>query len=85
MKKVVLLKSPTCMPCKILSPMMKAVCEQLQIEYKEHMVTEGDGLAISQSLSVRQVPAYALYENDTLVKHATGNISKEKLIEWLTE
>ena len=49
------------------------------------MVTEDDGLAISQALGVRQVPAYALYENDVLVKHSTGNISQENLIKWLTE
>lgn len=85
MKKVVLLKSPTCMPCKIVGPILESLCKEFNIEYKELMSNTEEGSGLAQVLSVRQVPTYALYENGVFVKQQGGIASKDQLKKWLTE
>ena len=72
MKKVVLLKSPTCMPCKIVGPILESLCKEFNIEYKELMSNTDEGVGLAQVLSVRQVPTYALYEDGVFVKQQGG-------------
>lgn len=83
MKKVVLLKSPTCMPCKIVGPILESLCKEFNIEYKEVMSNTDEGSNLVQTLSVRQVPTYALYENDVFVKQKGGIATKDQLKEWI--
>jgi thioredoxin-like negative regulator of GroEL len=47
------------------------------------MSNTDEGSNLVQTLSVRQVPTYALYENDVFVKQKGGIATKDQLKEWI--
>ena len=72
MSSITIFTSPTCGPCRLLKPKLKALCAAEGIDLTELSIADPDARAEAQKLGLRGVPA--VVQGDKVL--FTGNIDE---------
>lgn len=83
MKKIVMLKSPTCGPCKSMEPLIAEICQQENIEFQVVSIIDENGRDFAEEVGARVVPTYALFEDEEMLKVSQGAKTKSQIEEWV--
>lgn len=81
--KILEFTSDWCSGCKVMEPILKEVCTNLDIKLVEVDVDEDEDLVITYN--VRNIPTLVFIKNDEIVDRITGTMSKDKLIERINK
>ena len=79
--KIIKFYTPTCQPCKQMTPYLEDICSDLGIELI-NIDASKDKILVS-SYEINSVPTLILLENDVEVKRSIGFKRKDQLEEWI--
>jgi thioredoxin 1 len=74
---------PSCAPCKMLSPLIEALSNEMKGKVAFGKVDVTKNLKLVQSLSIRSIPTMVYYRNGVKVKETQGFIPKNRLVQEL--
>jgi len=77
MIKILKFQADWCNPCKTLSPIMKELALEFDLEIKEINIDEEDDLV--EQYEIRSIPTLIFFKNNIQVLKTTGSKSKEQL------
>ncbi len=69
-----------CGPCKMLSPIVDQVAEELQQTVKVGKINVDEQQNLASSFNVMSIPTLVVIKNGKLVNQSVGVISKEEII-----
>jgi thioredoxin 1 len=78
MKQILYFTASWCQPCKMLSPTMESLREQ--INYNKIDVDSGSDLIVKYK--IRSVPTLVLVENGVEITRMSGNVSPQSILEF---
>jgi thioredoxin 1 len=78
MKQILYFTASWCQPCKMLSPTMESLREQ--INYNKIDVDSGSDLIVKYK--IRSVPTLVLVENGVEITRLSGNASPQSILEF---
>jgi thioredoxin 1 len=78
MKQILYFTASWCQPCKMLSPTMESLREQ--INYNKIDVDSGSDLIVKYK--IRSVPTLVLVENGVEITRMSGNASPQSILEF---
>ena len=76
--------APWCGPCKLLSPIMDELAEELQ-EIKFYKLNVDEAEDISREYGIMSIPTILIFENNKLKEKTVGFKSKEELIDIINK
>lgn len=80
MKQILFFKGSTCVPCKILEPMLDSIVEGKDVQ----VVKAVDDIDWMMNFGIRQVPAVVVIDGDKEPTILVGKeVTKAKLVELL--
>ena len=71
-----------CGPCKMLSPIIDAVAEEMK-DYKFYKLDVDENEDFDKEFGIMAMPTLLVFEDGKLVKRQTGFLSKDELIDFL--
>ena len=72
-----------CGPCKMLSPVVDQVAEELQGKVKVGKVNVYEEQDLAQSFGIMSIPTLVLIKNGKVEKSSVGVVSKSEIIEMV--
>jgi thioredoxin 1 len=72
-----------CNPCKMLSPIMDKVAEEMNGKIKVAKVNCETNMDLAKSNSVRSIPAVFLIRDGKIEKKTVGAMSKDSLLKFI--
>lgn len=72
-----------CGPCKMLSPVVDEVAEELQGKVKVGKVNVDEEQDLAKSFGIMSIPTLVLIKNGKVVKTSVGVVSKSEIIEMV--
>lgn len=73
--------APWCGPCKMLSPILESVSNEIKIGKVN--VDENENFALKYN--IMSIPCLILFENGKEIKRSVGLISKEEILEFIND
>ena len=70
-----------CGPCKMLSPVLEGVCEEMNVELLKVDVDSARDLAMQYNIS--SVPTIYLFKNKKPIDIKVGYMDEDEVSEWL--
>tara|TARA_B110000259_G_C13813178_1_gene321562 strand:- start:199 stop:519 length:321 start_codon:yes stop_codon:yes gene_type:complete len=74
-----------CGPCKAIAPSLEEISEELKDKLKVVKVNVDENPKVSQSYSIRSIPALMIFKNGVKVSEKMGAIPKSALQAWVNE
>ena len=74
-----------CGPCKAIAPSLEEISEEMKDKLKVVKVNVDENPTISQSYSIRSIPALMIFKNGVKVSEKMGAIPKSALQAWVNE
>lgn len=72
-KVIVKVSSPTCGPCKMMSPLFEKLSKEVEdISFCAFEVISDEDQVLARSLNVSSVPAFLVYEDNVLTNQFSG-------------
>ena len=72
-----------CMPCKMMSPIIDEIAEELQGKIKVGKINVDNNQELAMKYDVMSIPTIMIFENGTLLKTFIGVTDKNYLLEQL--
>ena len=72
-----------CMPCKMMSPIIDEIAEELQGKIKVGKINVDNNQELAMKYDVMSIPTIMIFENGTLLKTFIGVTDKDDLLEQL--
>ena len=72
-----------CGPCKMLSPILEDVSEELNEKIKVVKVNLDENQDLAMKYSVRSIPTLLLFRNGELIDSKIGLSPKDDIISWI--
>jgi thioredoxin 1 len=70
---------PSCAPCKMLSPLLDSLSQEMKGKVAFGKVDVTKNLKLVQSLSIRSIPTVVYFKNGVKVKETQGFMPKNRL------
>jgi thioredoxin 2 len=77
--------APWCGPCRIVSPIVERMAEELAGRVKVVKVNSDTAPGLSSRFGIRGIPTLILFDHGKLVDRVTGALPAEALRKWLTD
>ena len=74
-----------CGPCKAIAPSLEEISEEMKDKLKVVKVNVDENPTVSQSYSIRSIPALMIFKNGVKVSEKMGALPKSALQEWVNE
>ena len=74
-----------CGPCKAIAPSLEEISEEMKGKLKVVKVNVDENPTVSQSYSIRSIPALMIFKNGEKVSEKMGAIPKSALQAWVNE
>jgi|TARA_B110000240_G_scaffold8342_1_gene9061 thioredoxin 1 len=74
-----------CGPCKAIAPSLEEISEELKDKLKVVKVNVDENPKVSQSYSIRSIPALMIFKNGVKVSEKMGALPKSALQAWVNE
>ena len=74
-----------CGPCKAIAPSLEEISEEMKDKLKVVKVNVDENPTVSQSYSIRSIPALMIFKNGEKVSEKMGALPKSALLEWVNE
>jgi len=74
-----------CSPCKAIAPLLEEISEEMKDKLKVVKVNVDENQTVSQSYSIRSIPALMIFKNGEKVSEKMGALSKSALQAWVNE
>jgi thioredoxin 1 len=74
-----------CGPCKAIAPSLEEISEEMKDKLKVVKVNVDENPTVSQSYSIRSIPALMIFKNGIKVSEKMGAIPKSVLQAWVNE
>ena len=74
-----------CGPCKAIAPSLEEISEEMKDKLKVVKVNVDENPKVSQSYSIRSIPALMIFKNGVKVSEKMGAIPKSALQAWVNE
>ena len=74
-----------CGPCKAIAPSLEEISEELKDKLKVVKVNVDENPQVSQSYSIRSIPALMIFKNGVKVSEKMGALPKSALQAWVNE
>lgn len=72
-----------CGPCKMLSPIVDQVAEELQQTVKVGKINVDEQQNLASAFNIMSIPTLVLLKNGKLVNQSVGVVSKEEIIKMV--
>ena len=72
-----------CMPCKMMSPIIDEIAEELQGKVKVGKINVDNNQELAMKYDVMSIPTIMIFENGTLLKTFIGVTDKNNILEQL--
>ena len=72
-----------CGPCKMLSPIVDQVAEELQPTVKVGKINVDEQQNLASAFNIMSIPTLVLLKNGKLVNQSVGVVSKEEIIKMV--
>lgn len=77
--------SPTCMPCRVVAPILEDLAEDFEGEAKIVKINVFENVNIAGHLGISSLPTLIIYHQGKMVERLVGAQSRDKLEELLEE
>lgn len=85
MSKILVFKSTTCGPCKMLSPIIEQIKQDNELDITEYYIDTNDEAQLeAMSYGVSSVPTIIKIDEDGAINSVVGFRPKAMLESWLT-
>ena len=74
-----------CGPCKAIAPSLEEISEEMKDKLKVVKVNVDENPQVSQSYSIRSIPALMIFKNGVKVSEKMGALPKSALQAWVNE
>jgi thioredoxin 1 len=74
-----------CGPCKAIAPSLEEISEELKDKLKVVKVNVDENPKVSQSYSIRSIPALMIFKNGVKLSEKMGALPKSALQAWVNE
>ena len=74
-----------CGPCKAIAPSLEEISEEMKDKLKVVKVNIDENPTVSQSYSIRSIPALMIFKNGVKVSEKMGALPKSALQAWVNE
>ena len=74
-----------CGPCKAIAPSLEEISEEMKDKLKVVKVNIDENPTVSQSYSIRSIPALMIFKNGEKVSEKMGALPKSALQAWVNE
>ena len=74
-----------CGPCKAIAPSLEEISEEMKDKLKVVKVNVDENPTVSQSYSIRSIPALMIFKNGVKVSEKMGALPKSALQAWVNE
>ena len=74
-----------CGPCKAIAPSLEEISEEMKEKLKVVKVNVDENPTVSQSYSIRSIPALMIFKNGVKVSEKMGALPKSALQAWVNE
>ena len=74
-----------CGPCKAIAPSLEEISEEMKDKLKVVKVNVDENPKVSQSYSIRSIPALMIFKNGVKVSEKMGALPKSALQAWVNE
>jgi len=74
-----------CAPCKAIAPSLEEISEEMKDKLKVVKVNVDENPTVSQSYSIRSIPALMIFKNGEKVSEKMGALPKSALQAWVNE
>ena len=74
-----------CGPCKAIAPSLEEISEEMKDKIKVVKVNVDENPTVSQSYSIRSIPALMIFKNGKKVSEKMGALPKSALQAWVNE
>jgi thioredoxin 1 len=74
-----------CGPCKAIAPSLEEISEEMKGKLKVVKVNVDENPTVSQSYSIRSIPALMIFKNGEKVSEKMGALPKSALQAWVNE
>jgi thioredoxin 1 len=74
-----------CGPCKAIAPSLEEISEELKDKLKVVKINVDENPKVSQSYSIRSIPALMIFKNGVKVSEKMGALPKSALQAWVNE
>jgi len=85
MSKILVFKSSTCPPCKMLTPVIAQIKRDNELDITEYYIDQSDeGQNLAMSYGVSSVPTIIKIDEDGAINQVVGFRPRALLEEWFT-
>ena len=74
-----------CGPCKAIAPSLEEISEEMKDKLKVVKVNVDENPTVSQSYSIRSIPALMIFKNGVKVSEKMGALPKSALHAWIND
>ena len=74
-----------CGPCKAIAPSLEEISEEMKDKLKVVKVNVAENPKVSQSYSIRSIPALMIFKNGVKLSEKMGALPKSALQAWVNE
>ena len=74
-----------CGPCKAIAPSLEEISEEMKDKLKVVKVNVDENPTVSQSYSIRSIPALMIFKNGVKVSEKMGALPKSALHSWIND
>jgi thioredoxin 1 len=74
-----------CGPCKAIAPSLEEISEEMKDKLKVVKVNVDENPTVSQSYSIRSIPALMIFKDGKKVSEKMGALPKSALQTWVNE
>ena len=74
-----------CAPCKAIAPSLEEISEEMKDTLKVVKVNVDENPTVSQSYSIRSIPALMIFKDGKKVSEKMGALPKSALQAWVNE
>ena len=72
-----------CGPCRQLAPTTDAVAAELESEVSVFKVNVDENPNLARTYKIQSIPALILFKDGAELRRATGNISKQQVVDFI--
>lgn len=74
-----------CGPCKMLTPILKEVANDLKDKVTIVKVNIDDNPNVTMDYAIRTIPTMILFDNGNKISSKSGIVSKDKIVNWIKQ
>ena len=74
-----------CGPCKAIAPSLEELSEEMASKLKIVKINVDENPSISQTYSIRSIPALMIFKNGEKISEKMGALPKSALQSWINE